>query len=85
MIGLNCKLQNIPAMLGAFIADEVFTVLSNSSREHGFASPWAPDEVIYDQVDTVFVSLIFHSSSSLSNYALYNSTISTKRRGKKQA
>ncbi len=63
MIGLDRKFQHIPSAFRAFVPDETFTIHGNLSRKHGLASPRAPNEVVHDEMDTVFVSLVLHSRS----------------------
>ncbi len=60
MIGLNRQLHNRPPTLSTFLFNEGTTVLRNGATQNGFASLGAPDQVVNDQVDAVFISLIFH-------------------------
>ena len=60
MVWLNGQLKNRPPFLSAFLLNECLAILDDSSTEYGFAALRTPDEMVDNEVDTVFVSLVFH-------------------------
>lgn len=60
MVGLDSELQDNPALLSAFLLDKRFASFGNFANKDAFAALWAPDEVVNDKVDAVFISDIFH-------------------------
>src|SRR5262245_45345966 len=66
MVWLNRQFQDVPTFLSTLLLDKVLTVLGDTATKDGFAPLWAPDEVVNDKVDTVFISVIFH----VENYSI---------------
>ena len=56
----------VPPLLLALGLDQRAAVLRHVAGEDGLPPLGAPDEVVDDQVDPVFVALIFHVDSILS-------------------
>ena len=63
MIGLDRQFLDVPPKLVALRLDQCPAVGRDLAREDGFAPLRTPDEVVDDEVDPVFVSLIFHVDS----------------------
>ena len=62
MIGLNGQLQNVPPTLRTLDANLVLAFPTNIIHEDMLAPLGAPDKVVNDEVNTVFVPLVFHAS-----------------------
>lgn len=60
MIGLNRQRHNRPPTFSTLLFNEGTAVLRNGATQHGFPSLGTPDQMVDDQVDAVFISLIFH-------------------------
>ena len=75
VIGLNRRLKNLPAFLGTLLFDRGLAILSNGDAQHGFAPLWAPDQMVDDKVDAVFISLIIHVDIILHNDILINRNV----------
>jgi hypothetical protein len=60
VVGLDGQLLNVPAMLSTFRLDQGPAVGRHLAREDRLAPLGAPDEVVDDQVDPMFVALILH-------------------------
>jgi hypothetical protein len=61
MIRLDGQLQNLPPFVLALARNDTAAVLCHSIDKDRLASLRAPDEVKNDEVNTVFVALIFHA------------------------
>jgi len=61
VVGIDRQFQDMPAMPGAPGFKELATISSNCAGEDRFASFRGPNQVIDNQVDSMFVALIFHS------------------------
>jgi len=60
VIGLDGKLKNFPSLFLALFFKELATVGGNTVDQNRLAPLGTPDEVIDNQVNSVFISLIFH-------------------------
>ena len=60
MIGLNGKFQNLPPSFSALLLDKSAALGGDVATQDGFTSLRAPDEMVDDEVNAVFVSLIVH-------------------------
>jgi hypothetical protein len=60
VIGLDRQLLDMPSVLSALGLDQGFTVDRDFSGEDGLTTLRTPDQVVDDQVDTVFVALVLH-------------------------
>ncbi len=58
MIRLYCQLQDGPALCSTFLFDQLFTILAYLAYQNRFAPLGCPNKVIYDQVYSMFISLI---------------------------
>src|SRR5258706_16110609 len=56
VIGLNGERQNLPAFLGALALNQLSESRSHRPHQHRLAAPWAPDEVIDDEMDTMIIA-----------------------------
>ena len=79
MIGLNRQRKNLPAFLGTLLLDKGLAILCNSATKHGFAALGAPDQVVDDKVDAVFIPLIVHVEIIAYNNTLNNSSALERR------
>ena len=59
MVGLDCQLKYCPSHVLAFLIDKFTTTLCDEAFQNGLATARTPDQVVNDQVDAVFVALIF--------------------------
>src|SRR5258708_7441923 len=77
MIGLDSERQNLPPMLRTLTCDQLPAACGHRLYQHRLAAAWAPDEVIDDEMDAVFISLVlvclFHG--------LHSTTEKTNRHG----
>jgi hypothetical protein len=60
VVGLDCQFLDVPAVLGALGFDQLPAFLGDILHEDGLPPLGTPDQVVDDQVDLAFVSLIFH-------------------------
>jgi len=74
MIGMDHQFQNFPPLLGTFLLDEGLAVFNDSASQHGFAALGAPDQMVDDKVDTVFISLVVH----VDDHIRYNMEINVR-------
>lgn len=58
MIRLDCQCENGPALLFALDLEKFLTAIFELTSENGLSSLRAPDEMVDNQVDPVFVSLV---------------------------
>lgn len=77
MIGLDCQLKNVPAAFLALLFNKLATLCSNRVHQNRFTSLRCPDQMVHNQVYSVFVSLIvkcvvFHVDSIAQNDNLSN-------------
>ena len=63
VIGLDSKLNNFPSLFRAFLLDKVATIGSNCAGENGFAALGRPYEMVENQMDAVFISLVLQAAS----------------------
>jgi hypothetical protein len=72
MVGLNCQLQDLPALLSTFRFNQGFAIPGDHSREYSLAPFGCPDKMIYDQVYPMLIALIveFHVDSIPIFYSL---------------
>jgi hypothetical protein len=75
VVGLDGQFQDGLALLGTLLPNQGATRLGNLPAQHGFAPLRVPDEVVHNQVDTVFVSLIFRVGRVLYNNAEINNIV----------
>ncbi len=61
VIRLNGKLQNVPTPLGALVLDQLVQGRSDWFDQNPLTPLGTPDQVVHNQVDTVFVPLVLHS------------------------
>ena len=61
VVGLDVQLLDSPTALLAFLLNQIAAVPGNISHQNGFSAFGGPDQMIEDQVDAVFISLIFHN------------------------
>jgi hypothetical protein len=60
VIGLYCKLKNLPALFLTFLLYNFATPLGNISHKNRFAALGRPNQVIYNQMYSMFIPKIFH-------------------------
>src|SRR5260370_13277286 len=59
VIGLESESENVPLFLLTLLLNELLTAFFELAHENRLASFWAPDEMAHNEVDTVFISLVF--------------------------
>jgi len=68
MIRQNRQRKHLPALLRALAFDHFPTSRRHWSHQHQLAAAWAPDEVINDEMDAMFISValvcLIHGRSS---------------------
>ena len=55
VIGLNSQGKDRPSILITFFLNQLFASLSNRTSENWLTASWTPDQVIDDQVNTMFI------------------------------
>ena len=80
MVGLDGQLLDGPSVLGALGLDERAAVPRHIPQEDGFPPLGAPDEVVDDQMDPVFVASIFHVDSMPTADMEYKCSLAKKQR-----
>jgi hypothetical protein len=60
MVCLNSQFEDLPPLNTAFLPDDLFAIFCYKPLENRFSSLRAPDQVIDNKMDSMFVSLIFH-------------------------
>lgn len=60
MVWLDLQFEHLPAHLGAFPTDDPVAVLCDPSDENFLPAARAPHEMVGDQVNATFVSLVVH-------------------------
>jgi hypothetical protein len=63
VVGLDGQFQDVPTFLAALVLDPLPAVLRHVAREDGLAALGTPDEMVDDEMDSVFIALIFHVDS----------------------
>src|SRR5260370_1090491 len=67
MIGLNGEGEDVPPLLRALALDQLPAACGHWPYQHRFAAPWAPDQVVKDEMDALLIPLIrmclLHASS----------------------
>jgi len=58
VIGLNRQLDHIPSLRMALLFQQLLTAFFDFANKNGFTPFGAPDEMIQDQMYTVFISLV---------------------------
>jgi hypothetical protein len=58
MVWLDSKGQDIPPTLTTLLLNQDTAPLTDWSYQHRPASSWAPDEVVDDKVDSVFIMAV---------------------------
>jgi len=59
VIGLNRQRDHMPSLCLALLFQQLLAAFFHVANKNGFTSLGAPDEMIQDQMDTVFISLVF--------------------------
>lgn len=71
MVGLNGEGYHLPPFLSTLAFEQLPTPCRHWPHEHWLAAAWAPDEVLDDEMDAVFLSLVllclFHGLFSPTN------------------
>ena len=60
MIRLNRQFQDGPTLFDTFLFNKGVTLFGDLAPKHRFPALRAPDQVIHNQVDAVFISYIVH-------------------------
>jgi hypothetical protein len=55
MVRLNRQREDIPTPLGTLARDQLPAPLGHRSHQHRLAPPGAPDQMVDDEVDAVFI------------------------------
>lgn len=63
MIRLKSQSENVPSPLFAFCFKQLVTANFELASENRLSSLWTPDEMIDDQMDSMFIPLIFKLGS----------------------
>jgi hypothetical protein len=58
MLGLKSKLKDEPALLSTFLFYELLAPLFDLADKNGLAAARAPDQMIDDEMNAMFISLI---------------------------
>lgn len=61
MIRLDSQFQNLPSVLGTLILDQFSTVVRHVANQNRFASLGGPDQMVDHQMNSMLVSLVFHT------------------------
>src|SRR5262249_13687869 len=61
VVGLDRQLQDRPPLLSALVLDQLAAVPGNLADQHRLAALRAPDAVVDDEMDAVFVPLVLHT------------------------
>jgi hypothetical protein len=79
VVELNRQSQNLPTLVGTCLLNKSLAVFGDSPTKDRFASLGAPDRVVDNKVDAVFISLIFHVAIGAYNDAIINSVFPERR------
>jgi hypothetical protein len=79
VIGLDGQFLDMPPQLSALAEDQLAAGLGNLPREDGLSTLRTPDEVVDDQVNPMFVALIFNVDSILTIDGLFKSDAARRR------
>jgi hypothetical protein len=60
MIRLNRQFQDCPTLFGTLLLNKGLAFFGDRSTQDGLAALRAPDKVVDNKVDAVFISCIFH-------------------------
>jgi hypothetical protein len=63
VVGLDCQFLDRPAVCLALVFDQGSAILGDRADKHGLASFRAPDQMIHDPMDSVFIALILDVDS----------------------
>jgi len=72
MVWLNSQFEDLPPLNTAFLPDDLFAIFCDRPLENWFSPFGAPDQVIENKMDSVFVSLIFHVDIIMFNNSIIN-------------
>ena len=65
VVGIDRELQDLPSWFLTLTLNELSTVVRYPTLQNSFAPLGGPDEMLYNQVYPMFVSLILHTETLL--------------------